>query len=103
MSGDRWLEYLNRNFFSPEQSVQHKELERVEELVQNGQATQRDFEEFTIRFHAVAIADDSSREDYIEKELERLEEVERQAAMLQEEKIQHAEELMRENNSQTLS
>ena len=53
----------------------------VEELVQNGQAKQWDWEESTIQYHAAAIADDSSREEYIEKELARLEEAKRQATM----------------------
>ena len=70
MNPERWLEYDNRNFFSPEQSVRRKELERIEELVQNGQATQWDWEDITIRYNASVLADDSLREEYIEKELE---------------------------------
>ena len=48
MNKERWSEYDNRNFFSSEQTVHHKELERVEELVQNDQATQWDLEKAMI-------------------------------------------------------
>ncbi len=48
MGKERWLEYDNRNFFSSEQTVHPKELERVEELVQNGESMQWDLEETTI-------------------------------------------------------
>ena len=49
-------------------------------------------EEATIQYHAAAIADDSYREDYIEKQLARLKEVKRRSAMSKAEKMQQAEE-----------
>ena len=64
----------------------------IEELVQNGQATQWDLEEARIRYHAAAIANDSSREEYIEKKLARLEETKRQAEMSPAEKMQQVKE-----------
>lgn len=91
-SKERWLEYDNQKFLPQDQVVSSSELRMVEELVQNGQAKQWDLEESTIQYHAAAIADDSSREDYIEKELARLEKAKRQAAMTQAEKMQQAEE-----------
>ena len=90
-SKERWLEYDNQKFLPQDQVVSSSELRMVEELVQNGQATQWDWEESTIQYHAVAIADDSSHEEYIEKQLARLEEAKRQTAMTPAEKMQQAE------------
>lgn len=92
MSRERWLEYDNRKFLPPEQVVSVGALKSVEELVKNGQATQWDLEEARIRYHAAAIANDSSREEYIEKKLARLEEAKRQAEMSPAEKMQQVKE-----------
>ena len=92
MSRDRWLEYDNRKFLPPEQVVRGRELKSVEELVKNGQAAQWDLEEVRIRYHAAAIANDSSREEYIERNLARLEEAKRQAEMSPAEKMQQVKE-----------
>ena len=92
MSRERWLEYDNRKFLPPEQVVRVGVLKSVEELVKNGQATQWDLEEARIRYHAAAIANDSSREEYIEKKLARLEETKRQAEMSPAEKMQQVKE-----------
>ena len=67
-------------------------MERVKDLVQNGQATQWNLEEATIQYHAAAIADDSYREDYIEKQLAKLKEAKRRSAMSKAERMQQAEE-----------
>ena len=48
MSQDRWLEYDNRKFLPSEPVVRGGELRRVEDFVQNGQATQWDLEEASI-------------------------------------------------------
>ncbi len=90
MSKERWLEYDNRKFLPQDQVARGSELRMIEELVQNGQATQWDLEEARIQYHAAAIANDSSREEYIEKELARLEEAKRQAEKMQQAEEQHA-------------
>ena len=45
MSKERWLEYDNRKFLPQDQVARGSELRMIEELVQNGQATQWDLEE----------------------------------------------------------
>ena len=90
MSKERWLEYDNRKFLPQDQVARGSKLRMIEELVQNGQAAQWDLEEARIQYHAAAIANDSSREEYIEKELARLEEAKRQAEKMQQAEEQHA-------------
>ncbi len=77
MSQERWEEYTDGKSFSPTERSLNKELKSVQELVQNGQATQWDLAEARIRYHA-AWFPESFREKFVKEELERLQKASQQ-------------------------